>query len=63
MSTDTAEEMVLRLAREEGLLVGPSSGAALACALEVAREIREGVVVTLFPDSAYKYPSGPLWAE
>ena len=55
VSTDAAEEMVRRLAQEEGLLVGPSSGAALACALEVAREVQEGVVVTLFPDSAYKY--------
>jgi S-sulfo-L-cysteine synthase (O-acetyl-L-serine-dependent) len=63
VSTDDAEEMVHRLAREEGLLVGPSSGAALVCALEVAREVRQGVVVTLFPDSAYKYLSGRQWDE
>ena len=48
--------MVRRLAREEGLLVGISSGAALAAALEVARRtLRQGVVVTVFPDGAEKY--------
>jgi cysteine synthase B len=63
VSTEAAEEMVGRLAREEGLLVGPSSGAAVVCALDVAREIREGVVVTLLPDNAYKYLSARFWDE
>ena len=44
-----------RLAREEGLLVGISSGAALAATLQVARRLDEGVVVTVFPDGAEKY--------
>ena len=53
---------VLRLAREEGLFVGISSGAAAVTALGVAEELDEGVVVTLFPDAGYKYLSDKsLW--
>lgn len=63
ISTDEAEEMVRRLAKEEGLLIGPSSGAAMACALQVAGELREGVIVTLFPDGADKYLSLPFWNQ
>ncbi|HUE99137.1 MAG TPA: cysteine synthase family protein [Anaerolineales bacterium] len=60
--TEDAHEMVLRLAREEGLFVGISSGAAAVAALRVARELEEGVVVTLFPDAGYKYLSDKaLW--
>jgi len=61
--TEAAEEMVVRLAREEGLLVGPSSGAALSAALQVAGEIGRGVIVTLFPDGADKYLSLPFWSS
>jgi len=63
VSDDQALEMVRRLAREEGLLVGPSSGAAMACTLSVARELKEGVVVTLFPDSGRNYLSERFWDE
>ncbi len=60
--TEAAHEMVLRLAREEGLFVGISSGAAAVAALRVAEELEEGVVVTLFPDAGYKYLSDKsLW--
>ncbi len=60
--TEDAHEMVLRLAREEGLFVGISSGAAAVAALRVAEELEEGVVVTLFPDAGYKYLSDKsLW--
>jgi S-sulfo-L-cysteine synthase (O-acetyl-L-serine-dependent) len=61
--SDEAVHMTLRLAREEGILVGPSSGAAMAIALQVASELQEGVVVTLFPDSASKYLTRPFWTE
>src|SRR5262249_10931570 len=57
VSDEAARTMTQRLGREEGLLVGISSGAALACALEVARELTSGVVVTVFPDSGDKYLS------
>jgi cysteine synthase B len=61
VSTEAAHRMVRRLAREEGLLVGISSGAALAAALQVAGRLREGVVVTVFPDGAEKYLSERFW--
>jgi S-sulfo-L-cysteine synthase (O-acetyl-L-serine-dependent) len=60
---DDALDMVRRLAQEEGLLVGPSSGGAMACAMQVARGLREGVVVTLFPDNATKYLSASFWED
>ena len=56
-----AYELVRRLAREEGLLVGISSGAALAATLDVARRLDAGVVVTVFPDGAEKYLSESFW--
>jgi len=60
--TEAAHEMVRRLAREEGLFVGISSGAAMVAALEVASKLKEGVVVTIFPDAGYKYLSDKaLW--
>jgi cysteine synthase B len=55
--------MCLRLAREEGFLVGVSSGANMAAAMRVAERIREGVVVTIFCDSAAKYLSESFWQE
>ena len=61
VSTEAAHTMVRRLAREEGLLVGISSGAALAAALQVAGRLAEGVVVTVFPDGAEKYLSETFW--
>lgn len=63
VATEDAHRMVVRLAREEGLLVGVSSGANLVAALEVAKRLKEGVVVTIFCDSAAKYLSEPFWEE
>ena len=62
VQTEAAHGMVKRLAREEGLFVGISSGAAAVAALQVASELDEGVVVTVFPDAGYKYLSdNSLW--
>lgn len=62
--TEEAREMVVRLAREEGLFVGISSGAAAVAALRVAEQLDEGMVVTIFPDSGDKYLSDKaLWEE
>jgi cysteine synthase B len=62
-STEEAYDMVKRLAREEGILVGLSAGAAVATSLRVAREIQSGVIVTVFPDGADKYLSESFWEE
>jgi len=62
IETEAAYEMVRRLARDEGLFVGISSGAAAAAALQVASELEDGTVVTVFPDAGYKYLSDKgLW--
>jgi S-sulfo-L-cysteine synthase (O-acetyl-L-serine-dependent) len=61
VATDAAYNMVYRLGREEGLLVGQSCGAAHVAALEVARTLDEGVVVVLFPDFGDRYLSTNLW--
>jgi cysteine synthase B len=63
VQTEEAHALCRRVAREEGLLVGISAGAALAGALKVAETLTEGVVVTLLPDSAAKYLSEPFWSE
>ena len=61
IDTEAAYEMTLRLARREGLFVGVSSGAAAVAALQIASQLQEGVVVTLFPDAGYKYLSEKFW--
>ena len=61
ISTEDAYAMVYRLGREEGLLVGQSCGAAHVAGLQVARTLREGTVVVLFPDFGDRYLSTNLW--
>jgi cysteine synthase B len=61
VNTEDAHRYVRRLAKEEGLLVGISAGAALAATLTVARRLGSGVVVTIFPDGAEKYLSESFW--
>jgi S-sulfo-L-cysteine synthase (O-acetyl-L-serine-dependent) len=62
-STEEAYEMVKRLAREEGILVGLSSGAAVTTSLRVAQELESGVIVTVLCDGADKYLSENFWEE
>ena len=61
IGTESAHEYARQLGKREGLLVGVSAGAALACALKVAREIESGVIVTVFPDGGDKYLSERFW--
>jgi len=61
--TETAHAMVLKLAREAGLLVGVSSGCNVASGLKLSEEIDEGVIVTVLCDSADKYLSERFWEE
>jgi cysteine synthase B len=68
ISTEQAYQMVKRLAREEGLLVGISAGAAVAACLQLAEMLAEqpdahAVIVTILPDSADKYLSERFWEE
>jgi cysteine synthase B len=63
VSTEAAYDMVKRLAREEGILVGISSAANLIAALDVANELDEGVVVTIFCDNGDRYHSERFWTE
>ena len=64
--TEDAYQVVKRLAREEGLLVSPSSGAALWGTFQVAEHIPTGenaVIVVIFPDGGDKYLSERFWDE
>lgn len=67
ISTEASYAMVRRLAREEGILVGISAGAAIVGALQIAQELAAkkelGVIVTIFPDSGDKYLSERFWDE
>jgi len=59
--TEAGYAMARRLAREEGLFVGPSAGAAVHAALAVGQRLRAGVVVAVAPDGGDRYLSTPLW--
>jgi cysteine synthase B len=66
ISTEAAYEMVKRLAREEGLLVGISAGAAVVGCLQVVENLKKGqhaVIVTILCDSGDKYLSERFWDE
>jgi S-sulfo-L-cysteine synthase (O-acetyl-L-serine-dependent) len=64
VATEDAHETTRRLAREEGLFVGPSSGGNVYAALQVARSLPSGsVVVTILCDSGSRYLSDPFWKE
>jgi cysteine synthase A len=63
MGDEEALEMTARLAREEGIFAGTSTGANVVAALRLAEELPQGaVVVTLAVDSGFKYMSGPPYA-
>ncbi|MBR9984775.1 MAG: cysteine--tRNA ligase [Desulfosarcina sp.] len=59
---EPAFEMTRRLAREEGLMVGMSSGAAMVVAAEIAQTLERGTLVVIFPDGGERYLSTPLFA-
>jgi cysteine synthase B len=61
--TEPAYDLARALARTEGLLVGHSSGAALWAVRRLAESVREGVVVTVFPDSGDRYLSTGLYGN
>ena len=61
VTTERAYAFTRRLASEEGMLVGVSSGAALAAALELAERVGEAVIVMVFPDSGTRYLTERFW--
>jgi cysteine synthase B len=61
--SEEAFAMARRLARTEGLMVGVSAAANVAAALRIARDLREGVVVTILCDGAAKYLSDRFWED
>ena len=61
VSTEEAQEYVKRLAREEGLFVGISSGAALAACMQLAQILSYGRIVTIFPDGGRRYINESFW--
>ena len=66
VQTEAAYHLAMRLAREEGLLVSPSSAGALAGCFRVAQGLPRGeraLIVTVFADSGEKYLSERFWQE
>ncbi len=64
VTDEEALETSKRLAREEGLMVGISSGTNVAAALRMAKKLGKGkTVVTVLPDTAERYFSTPLFSE
>jgi S-sulfo-L-cysteine synthase (O-acetyl-L-serine-dependent) len=63
VTTEDAQAAARRLARDEGLLVGTSSGAALDAALRLAERIRSGRIVMIFPDAGDRYLGERYWEE
>ncbi len=63
IGTEEAHSMVRRMAREEGLLVGISAGAAVVGAIRVARQNPGAVIVCILPDGAEKYLSERFWDQ
>ena len=62
VETEAAFEMSRKVIKHEGIFVGMSSGAALFAAIEVAKKIKSGRIVVIFPDRGEKYLSTSLFA-
>ena len=62
VADEDAYEMARRLAREEGVFVGMSSGAAMVAAARIAAKMAAGTLVVLFPDNGERYLSTSLFA-
>ena len=63
VATEEAQAVTRDLARYEGILAGPSGGAAVLAVLRVARTLRAGVVVTVLPDGGCRYLGDAFWHE
>ncbi|HYO50805.1 MAG TPA: cysteine synthase family protein [Chloroflexia bacterium] len=63
VETEEAQAATRALARYEGILAGPSGGAAVLAALQVAQSLDTGVVVTILPDGGTRYLGDSFWNE
>jgi cysteine synthase B len=63
VETETAYEMTRQIVAKEGIFVGMSSGAAMYAAVEIAKQIKSGTIVVIFPDRGEKYLSTKLFKE
>lgn len=63
VSEAEARKMSIRLAREEGVFAGMSSGGSVATALKIAAEIDEGLIVSIICDRGDRYLSSDLFDE
>ncbi len=63
VESEDAFDMVRQLAREEGVMAGISSGAAVSAVLQVAKHLKTGVIVTVCPDGAEKYLTEKFWND
>mgnify|MGYP006291988885 CR=1 FL=1 len=63
ISTEAAQDMVKKLSREEGLFIGLSAGANLVGAMQIARELDGGTIVTIFPDDGRRYINETFWED
>lgn len=63
VKTEDAYIMARYLARQEGLFVGISAAAAVVATVQVARELAEGVIVTILPDDGLKYMRESFWTK
>ncbi len=61
VSQDQATEMTRRMAKEEGILAGMSSGGALHAAIELSKELTEGLIVCITCDRGDRYLSSDLF--
>jgi len=63
VETEVAYEMARQIVKKEGIFVGMSSGAAVYAAIEIARTMKSGTIVTVFPDRGEKYLSTRLFKK
>jgi len=63
VETEVAYEMTRQIVSQEGIFVGMSSGAAMYAVVEIAKQIKSGTIVVIFPDRGEKYLSTTLFKE
>lgn len=61
VSEEDAKAITIRLAKEEGVFAGMSSGGSVFCALQIAKQIEEGIIVAIICDRGDRYLSSSLF--